>query len=82
MGRYCNGLEAIEDTYASAFSEWKFHYKYPTEFVMVLNWKLWEHYKSNAPYAELYGRLFSEASDYAEKNLKGAKLEYFIKITG
>ena len=51
------GLSAIQDTYNRAFSEWKSSYKYLTELVLVLNWKIWEHYdKRNEDYARLYDR--------------------------
>ena len=35
------GVKAIEDTFDRAFREWKSNYKYLTELVMVLNWKIW-----------------------------------------
>ena len=34
------GVKAVKDTYKRAFSEWKTNYKYLTELVMVLNWKI------------------------------------------
>lgn len=35
------GIDAVCDTYNRAFQEWKTDYKYLTELVMVLNWKIW-----------------------------------------
>ena len=75
------GVDAIKDTYNRAFSEWKNNYKYLTEFVLVLNWKIWEHYESNKDCAEVYDKLFHEAQDYALENLKGEELSYFYEIT-
>ena len=34
------GIAAIRDTYKRAFNEWKNDYKYLTELVLVLNWKI------------------------------------------
>lgn len=75
------GLDAIKDTYNKAFNEWKNDYKYLTEFVMVLNWKIWQHYKSKASYAALYTKLYDEAKGYALENLKDEELQYFYRVT-
>ena len=39
------GLSAIQDTFNRAFEEWKGNCKYLTELVLVLNHKIWQHYK-------------------------------------
>lgn len=76
------GTEAIEDTYNRAFEEWKNDYKYLTELVMVLNWKIWEHYDSgNEEYQTLYDKLYWMADEYAVENLKGEELTYFFRTT-
>ena len=75
------GESAIKDTYKRAFKEWKNDYKYLTELVMVLNWKIWQHFQTNANYANLYNDLWEEAEDYALNNLKGEAFDYFCKIT-
>ena len=41
------GLSAIQDTFNRAFEEWKGNCKYLTELVLVLNHKIWQHYKRN-----------------------------------
>ena len=41
------GANAILDTFKRAFRSWKDNYKYLTELVMVLNWKIHEHYEKN-----------------------------------
>jgi hypothetical protein len=38
------GKDAVLDTYKRAFKERKSDYKYLTELVIALNWKIWEHY--------------------------------------
>ena len=75
------GISAIQDTYNRAFKNWKSNYKYLTELVMVLNWKIWEHYETNKAYAELYSRLWEETDGYAIDNLKGEELIYFYQTT-
>lgn len=51
------GTRAIRDTYKRAFDEWKKDYKYLTELVMVLNWKIWQHNNKNDAYVKLYNEL-------------------------
>ena len=75
------GVSAIKDTYKRAFNEWKDNYKYLTELVMVLNWKIWEYYKTNDEYAELYDELWQKADEYARINLHGDEAAYFFRVT-
>lgn len=71
------GISAIRDTYNRALKEWKNDYKYLTELVMVLNWKIWEHYESNKAIATIYNDLWLEADNYARENLKDNELSYY-----
>lgn len=75
------GESAIRDTFNRAFNEWKKNYKYLTELVMVLNWKQWEHCKSNEALTQLYYDLWSIADLYAVTYLKGEELRYFYRTT-
>lgn len=76
------GLAAVKDTYKRGFETARFMgYKYLTEFVMVLNWKIWEHYKDNTVLARLYNDLWEKADLYATENLKGEELSYFYHTT-
>ena len=75
------GVDAINDTYKRAFEEWKSDYKYLTELVMVLNWKIAEHYESNMEYAKVYNDLWTKADAYACEHLKGVELDYFYSTT-
>lgn len=75
------GESAIRDTYNRSFNVWKNNYKYLTELVMVLNWKIWEHYLNKASYGNLYHKLWEKADEYACNNLKGEEAEYFYKTT-
>ena len=75
------GVDAIRDTYKRAMESWKDDYEYLTELVMVLNWKIWEHYEKNDEYAELYNELWEKADEYAMEHLKGEELSYFYQVT-
>ena len=48
---------------------------------MVLNWKIWEHFKTNTALAEVYNDLYEKAKKYATTHLKGVELEYYYKTT-
>lgn len=73
------GTEAIKDTFNRAFKHWKDNYEYLTELVLVLNWKIWQHYEKNETYAKLYNELWLKADNYGLDNLKGDELNYFIR---
>ena len=75
------GVDAVRETYNRAFKEWKSEYKYLTELVMVLNWKIWEHYQSNDTLARLYNELWEKADCWACDNLQGEELSYFYNTT-
>lgn len=75
------GATSVQDTFNRAFDEWKSNYVYLTELVLVLNNKIWQHYKSNEQIARLYDKLWRQADEYAVNNLKDAELEYFYRIT-
>lgn len=71
------GVNAILDTYKRAFRCWKDDYKYLTELVMVLNWKIYEHHNKNDRYEKIYNNLWWDLSEYAEENLKDEELNYY-----
>jgi hypothetical protein len=75
------GVDAVKGTYNRAFKEWKDNYKYLTELVMILNWKIWQHYGKNEELAILYNNLWEKADAYACENLKGEELSYFYNTT-
>ena len=76
------GKAAVKDTFNRGFQTAIFMgYKELTEFVMALNWKIWEHYETNEPLARLYNDLWEKADLYAAKNLKGEELSYFYRTT-
>ena len=73
--------KAIRDTYQRAFVEWKNNVKYFTEFVVALNWKIWERYEKDESVARVYNDLWQEADAYACENFKGDDLNYFYRLT-
>ena len=75
------GIDAVKDTYNRAFKGWKDNYKYLTELVLVLNWKIWQHYETNVELAKVYNELWEKADEYACENLKGEEAVYFYKVT-
>lgn len=75
------GENAIRDTYKRTFEGWKTNYKYLTELVMVLNWKMWEHYKTHPEFVEVYNELWEKADEYACENLHGEEVDYFYRTT-
>lgn len=76
------GKAAVKDTYKRALETAKFMgYKYLTEFVMALNWKIWEHYENNEPLARVYNDLWEKAAQYAVETLTGAELQYYFETT-
>lgn len=76
------GINAIKDTYKRAFKEWSDDYKMLTALVMVLNHKIWQHYREkNETYSKLYNDLWQKANDYAVTHLKDDALAYFYEVT-
>ena len=75
------GVNAIKDTYNRAILEWRNDYKYLTELVMVLNWRMWHTYETNKEIAKLYENLYFIADEYARTHLKGDELEYYYDTT-
>lgn len=75
------GADAVKDTYNRIFAEWKDNHVYLTEFVMALNWKIWEHHGHNDELARLYNELWEKADQYAVNTLQGEELSYFYRTT-
>lgn len=76
------GIPAVKDTYRRAIKTAdSMGYKYLTEFVMALNWKIWEHCETNEPLARVYNDLWEKAASHAQKTLKGQELQYYYETT-
>lgn len=75
------GVSAIKDTYKRAFKSWKNDVEYITELAMVLNWKSFEHARSNQAYTKLYVDLWKEIDQWCMENLKDDDIQYYIRTT-
>lgn len=75
------GIKAVKETFDKVFEEWHKDYKYLTELVMVLNWKIFEHFQNDRELAKVYNDLWEQADNYAWENLKDEELSYFYNIT-
>lgn len=75
------GESAVLETYDSLFEVMKCDYRWLTEFVMALNWKIWEHYETNEKLARVYNSLWEQAQEYALNNLHEDELNYFYSTT-
>lgn len=76
------GASAVKDTYnRGKMTAESLGYEFLTEFVMALNWKIWEHYGHNEALAKLYNDLWEEADIYAQEHLKGEELSYYFRTT-
>ena len=73
------GINAIVNTYNLSFNNWKYDYKYITELVLVLNWKIWRWYKVNVEYSNIYKTLWVQLDEWCVNCLKGKELEYYYK---
>lgn len=76
------GKDAIIDTYMRAFKSWHNDYKYLTELVIALNWKIWQHYDNwDEDTARLYQDLWERCDWYAMDYLKWSEFNYYLRET-
>lgn len=75
------GKSGILDTYDRVFDAWKTDTEYFTEFIMALNWKIYEHYKTNKPIAIVYNELWQKAEEYVYNNWNETQLDYYYRTT-
>ena len=73
------GLDAIEETYTRCVDCWQHEYKYMTELVMVLRWKVEEHFGENKDYANKYQELGDKADEWMREHLEGDELAYYYR---
>ena len=76
----CCGHKAIKDTYKHILKEWGKDIKYMTEFVMCLNYKIWQLKDIDRNTAILFDELWREADIYVIKHFKGDDLVYYYDI--
>lgn len=75
----CFGHKAIKDTYKKVLKSWGKNIQYITEFVMCLNYKIWQLKDLDDETALLYEDLWWESKSYVEKHFKGEELSYYYK---
>ena len=75
------GGNAIRDTYCRAFNAWQNNIEYMTELVMVLNWKMLEHYEKNYKLTQIYDVLWYKTDHWMFDHFDGEDLEYFLRTT-
>ena len=74
------GLDAVQDTFDRVKRDWGRNYQYFTEFILVLNHKIWQHYETNEPLARLYDKLWREA-DAIAATWTGEAAEHYFNVT-
>ncbi|MCQ2189285.1 MAG: hypothetical protein MJZ00_05180 [Paludibacteraceae bacterium] len=81
------GVDAIKETFDSAFEGWKHDYKYLTELSIVLNHKIWQWYgmrgkhKNADPLSRLYDTLWKEVHSFALNTLQNEELSFYCEVT-
>lgn len=73
------GEDAILNTYRRVFEAWKNDYKFLTELIMVLNWKIWYWHDRYDEYESIYSELWAKTDNWALDNLKDEELNYFLR---
>lgn len=85
-----NGQEpdAVQDTHNRSWPQMKekmLGIEGLTEYIMVLNWKMHQHYNGNRPghmeLSKLYNKLWEETDAWAMDNLKDSDLDYYLETT-
>lgn len=73
------GVTAIKDTLKNILETTTDH-KELTELVMVLNWKIWEHYETNDSLARVYNALWEATREHlTRKVFTKEQLKYYYK---
>lgn len=76
------GDDAIKDTFERAFNEWKGGLPLPYRSCNRFESKIWEWYEAgNEPRARIYNDMWIKAQNYADENLKGEELRYYLRTT-
>ena len=76
------GASAVKATFKDAMMNCEsLGHKYLTELVMVLNWKIFEHYEVNIGLAGIYDDLWRQAGIHALETLTGEDLTYYLETT-
>ena len=71
------GPKGVQETFQRVKTDWGGNVEYWTEFVICLNWKIWQWYNKNDELAKLYNTLWEQADEYARDTFTGDDLDYF-----
>ena len=76
------GADSVRDTYKNVMRSWIKDVVYFTEFVMCLNWKIWEwNARGNDELALVYDELWRQADELACNTYKGEDADYYYRTT-
>lgn len=73
----CDGANGVKDTYKRVIKAWIDDVEYMSEFVIVLNQKIWQHYEKNRNLAKVYNDLWLECDNLCREHFKGEELRYY-----
>lgn len=63
MAEFMEDEKGVRETTERVMKEWIGNVEYIAEFILCLNWKIWEFYESNEPLARVYNDLWEECQD-------------------
>lgn len=75
------GETAVLRTYKDVMKEWKDDITYMCEWVISLNQKSWQHYKSNPQLAKLYNSLWQKTDAFCCEHFKDEELKQYYEYT-
>ena len=76
------GAASVRDTYNNVVKSWFNNKEYFTEFVMSLNWKIWEqNARGNDELARVYNELWEKADELVQETWTGDNLSYYLQTT-
>lgn len=76
------GADSVRDTYNNVVKSWFNDKVYFTEFVMSLNWKIWEqNARGNEELARVYDELWKKADTLVMEKWTGEDLSYYLQTT-
>ena len=75
------GPDGVRETFDRVKKEWGQNAEYWTEFVICLNWKIWQWNEQNDELAALYDTLWRQADQHAAETFTGEDLAYYYEIT-
>lgn len=73
------GVEGVKDTYKNVMNSWGDDLEFMCEWVIALNQKIWQHYKTDEAIGRLYDELWRKADEYCMNHFKGDDLTAYLK---